>query len=246
MLITFSPRRQDGVLSLSLTGEVLVLNGTEIDLGRLAEGDVLPAEACVAFAGPATRRQGRIEVALCLPHGADAPETVRFPAALTVVADGPILAPGLSLHPGEPVTVDWSTLQGAETLAETALAAARARARAALLARIEALVAALTGRVPLAEMLSWGPKEAAARAWLAASATPGDKALIEGEAAVTGEDPDALVVRILANADTYRAAVAALTGLRRKGEAAIAAAMTDTQVAEVEQAISGQIAALSA
>jgi hypothetical protein len=58
----------------------------------------------------------------------------------------------------------------------------------------------LTGDVPLTEMLSWWPKEAAARAWLADPAG-GVSDLLVGEMQVTAEEPTALAARVVASAD---------------------------------------------
>lgn len=139
------------------------------------------------------------------------------------------------------MTVDMSKLISPEDKAALALAEAQGAARAALLARIEAVTAGITGAVPLAEMLSWAAKEAAARACAGAGATAEQAALITGEAAVTGEDPAALVARIIAKADAYRGVIAALTGLRRRGIGAIAAAESPAALAAVMQAIGAQL-----
>lgn len=104
------------------------------------------------------------------------------------------------------------------------LEAARKAAEAEAVTLIEATAQAITGSVPLVERLSWGTKEAAARGLLAGAASPEDRAMISAEAATTGEEPARLAARIVANADAYRGAVAAMTGLRRVATTAIAAA----------------------
>jgi phage FluMu protein gp41 len=110
------------------------------------------------------------------------------------------------------------------------LAQAKVAAGAALIAWSNAVTAAITGPVPLAEMLSWSAKETAARAMLNASASDADAAMIGAEAAVTRADPLELSQRIIANADAYRQAIAALTGLRLQALKAIAAADTPDAV----------------
>lgn len=133
------------------------------------------------------------------------------------------------------MNIDFARVITAETRAADTLAQARAAARSQVLAAIGALTAAITGPVPLAEMLCWAAKEAAARALAEGRATEAEAALIAGEAAVTGEGADVLVVRILGKADAYRGTVAALTGLRRATEADIDAAPDAGAVAKVTQ-----------
>lgn len=58
--------------------------------------------------------------------------------------------------------------------------------------------------------------EEAARAWAAGLADPAQRALLEGEAGVTGEDPGDLAARVLRNAEAWRLAIARLSGLRRR------------------------------
>lgn len=122
------------------------------------------------------------------------------------------------------------------------LTATRSEASLALVAEIDAVTTALTGNVPLAEMLSWAPKETAARAWIAGTASPEETDTLTGEAAVTGEELADLAARIVGKADIYRAAIARLAGLRRVTETAIAAA---TDPAGVAAALSAARAALA-
>jgi len=100
-------------------------------------------------------------------------------------------------------------------------------AKTAMVDYIDAFTRTLTGNIPADEKLSWTQKEAAARAYQAASADASQTAMIEGEAGITGEAPGDLAVAIIAKADLYRAVVVQITGLRRMTEAAIDAATPD-------------------
>ncbi|WP_211092083.1 hypothetical protein [Aliigemmobacter aestuarii] len=236
--IGFSPVRSEDRLSLSLDGDRITINGQRFDLAPLDEGAALPAFH-PWVEGEIVRQGGVILLRLRLPHGPDAPEEARFPKPATDASE----VPGNTPWDGEVIDqpVDWAGMIPAESRNTAALREARALALQQVTARLEAVALAITGAVPLVEMLSWGPKEAAARAWVSGDAGAEARALIEGEATVTGEEPGTLAVRILANADAYRAAVAALTGLRRKAEVALAAAATPAEVGAVAAGIDDQL-----
>jgi hypothetical protein len=134
------------------------------------------------------------------------------------------------------MNIDMTRLVTADQKAAQALAAAQGAARARLVAAIEGFSEKVTGDVPLSEKLSWGTKEMAARAVLAGAGSAEDKALLQGEAKVTGEAVSDLAARIVRNSDTYRGLVAMLTGLRRGAEAAIAAARTPSEADAVADA----------
>ncbi len=95
MQITLSPIRSDEPLTLHRAGDVLSINGAALDLSGIPEGATLPASAvdCPWIAGPISRQSGVLHLTLALPHGAEAPPAVLFPAPLTVTTDGPILLP---------------------------------------------------------------------------------------------------------------------------------------------------------
>lgn len=122
--------------------------------------------------------------------------------------------------------IDLSKLITAEDKAAAALAAAQAAAHLNLVTWINEVTHAITGPVPEDEKLSWPSKEQAARAVLAANATTEQTAMIADEAQVGGETSADLAANIVANADAYWAAIAPLTGLRRKAAAEINAAQT--------------------
>lgn len=88
-------------LTLHRTGEVLTINGADLDLSVLPEGAILPASAvgCDWLAGPIRRLEGVLHLTLILPHGAEAPVEARFPAPLDIDGDGPVALP--VTHPTE-------------------------------------------------------------------------------------------------------------------------------------------------
>jgi len=232
MRIELSPQTCDGTLTLHRDGDRLTIDGACFDFAPLPEGATLPpgAVACRWLASGVTRVAGALHLTLILPQGGDAPEGLRFPAVLDPVPQGAVPLPGAE-PPPEPVSepapqhpgvIDWAQLETPDPAAD--LAQARAAAEAALLGRIDAVAEALTGLVPLAEKLSWIPKEEAAQAIADGTASPADRALLEGEAAVTGESVADLAARILKNAGAWRLAIAWLSGLRRRTLAALAQA----------------------
>ena len=89
-LITLSPMRRDDVLTVSVAGDVLVLNGEALDLGTYTADPDAPHDWIV---GQPVQDAGVWNVTLILPHGADAPEATRFPEPITVTADGPVQLP---------------------------------------------------------------------------------------------------------------------------------------------------------
>ncbi|TCP43927.1 hypothetical protein [Rhodovulum marinum] len=101
--------------------------------------------------------------------------------------------------------------------------ATAAEALAAMVAWAEEFAAPLVRAVPAEERLSWPIKEAAARAYLAGSASSADLDFLSGEATITGETLDELAAKVIARAETFRAGAAALAGLRRKVTAQIEA-----------------------
>lgn len=244
MRIDLSPVLSDGTLTLHRAGDVLAIDGAAFDLGPLPEGATLPCAAldCPALAGDVTRRDGVLGLVLRLPHGGDAAQDQRFPAALDPVPEGAVPLPGQppATLPDRAGAIDWALLRHPDP--GTTLALARRDAETTLLARIEAAAEAMTGRVPLVEKLSWTAKEEAGRAVLAGTAEPAQRSLIDGEAQITGEDPARLAQRIVANADAWRGAVALLAGLRRRAMAALAETRTPDEVARVIADIAATLA----
>ena len=95
MKINLSPVRLDEPLDLSVTGDVLVLNGEVLDLSGIPEGATLPADAIASdwVVGDVTRESGDLCLTLRLPCGRDAPEETRFPQPITITEDGPVDLP---------------------------------------------------------------------------------------------------------------------------------------------------------
>lgn len=95
MHITLSPVRLDELLTATLAGAVLTINGEAFDFSQLPEGGTLPAEAIASewIVGPVSRINGELHLTLRLPHGANPSRAVAFPEPVTVTADGPIPLP---------------------------------------------------------------------------------------------------------------------------------------------------------
>lgn len=95
MLITFSPQRRDGALSLTKAGDIITINGEAFDLSVVPDGATLPQEAISSdwFTGPVERSGGELHVTLILPHGPNPSHAVAFPQPITVNEDGPIELP---------------------------------------------------------------------------------------------------------------------------------------------------------
>ena len=73
-----------------------MLDGEIFDFVDLPNGATLPREAINSpwFAGDVSRDEnGVLTVPLLLPHGANAPESTRFPQPMTDVPDGPVALP---------------------------------------------------------------------------------------------------------------------------------------------------------
>ena len=87
ILITLSPMRRDDRLTVSVAGDVLALNGEALDLGTYTADPEAPHDWII---GQPVQERGLWQVALVLPHGADASEQTRFPPPITVTADGPV------------------------------------------------------------------------------------------------------------------------------------------------------------
>ena len=112
---------------------------------------------------------------------------------------------------------------------EASLAAHRAAAMAVMGSWIATFLGHFTDGLPLAEVASWPTKAEAATRHLAGDPQP----MIEAEAAITGEDPEALAHAIVARAAQYTGLIARVTGLRRQTSAALEAATSPEAVREV-------------
>lgn len=93
MRLEFVPVVTGGTLSLERSGDILTINGEAFDFGPLPAGGLLPRAsiACAWIAGDVTRTgAGELIVPLVLPIDGGSSEARRFPAAMTIEADGPI------------------------------------------------------------------------------------------------------------------------------------------------------------
>jgi len=102
MIINFSPVRGDVQPTVSVSGDVLTINGATLDLSGIPEGATLPADAIASdwIAGPVTRSSGVLSVTLVSPHGANAPEETRFPEPITVTS-GVVVFPAYDVEEAE-------------------------------------------------------------------------------------------------------------------------------------------------
>lgn len=102
MIIKRSPQRRDETLEVTVTGDLLNLNGVSFDFGDLAEGQRLPGQAVDSEWLPdqstVARDSGQITLEVLWPHGPNAPEEDRFPAPYT---------PPIG-KTGEAGVIDWS------------------------------------------------------------------------------------------------------------------------------------------
>lgn len=89
-LITLSPQCRNDALTVSVAGDVLVLNGEPLDLGTYTADPEAPHDWII---GQPVEDAGVWNVTLILPHGESAPEAARFPQPIAVTADGPVQLP---------------------------------------------------------------------------------------------------------------------------------------------------------
>lgn len=114
MIIKLSPAGCDAELRVVKSGDTLIVNGVILDFTQLEDGSTLPADAVGSewVIRTVERIDGELIVTLTLPHIADAPESVRFPADIFNPADGPVHLPGLDAglaqQPAVSGVIDWS------------------------------------------------------------------------------------------------------------------------------------------
>lgn len=96
MQISFIPMRRDDRPELSVTGDVLTINGEEFDFSGVPDGATLPRDAVVCgwLASDVTRIGGVLHLTLILPHGPlpDVPQETLRPVPVSVSA-GPVPLP---------------------------------------------------------------------------------------------------------------------------------------------------------
>ncbi|MGP3699904.1 hypothetical protein [Rhodobacter sp. NSM] len=95
MHIAFSPQRREERLSLARSGDILILNGEELDLSGIPDGATLPRDAVGSawLASDIERIDGVLQFTLILPHGPDAGAATLFPEPIHAEIDGPISVP---------------------------------------------------------------------------------------------------------------------------------------------------------
>lgn len=95
MKIALSPQVRDGALTLSRSGDTLIINGEPFDFSGIPEGATLPAGAVESdwIAGPVERIDGKLHVSVLFPIAPNASEAQRFPAPIIDPPNGPILLP---------------------------------------------------------------------------------------------------------------------------------------------------------
>lgn len=98
MKIHLQPQMRSDILSVVKAGDVLTINGDAVDLSVIPDGAEIPAGAIdnAWLTGTVRRVDGVLHVSLILPHGPEADESVRFPAAIVDPPDGPIALPGVA------------------------------------------------------------------------------------------------------------------------------------------------------
>jgi hypothetical protein len=90
LTVNFSPlRSEDDQPSVSYVAPVLTIDAAAYDLSELPDGYT----ADHPVLGKVSRSGGDYELTLRLSHGANAPESTRFPTPLIVTADGAITLP---------------------------------------------------------------------------------------------------------------------------------------------------------
>lgn len=112
MKINLSSVRMDEQLTLDREGDHIYVNGELFDFSPLLNGATIPREAISSewFFDDVHRVDGELILTIRLPHGANAPETTRYPETLNITEDGPVDLPvydivhelELDIPPAEP------------------------------------------------------------------------------------------------------------------------------------------------
>lgn len=95
MKITFVPQLSDAVLELNKSGDVLTVNGDELDFSDLPEGGEYPVGSIdnLYVLGGVVRNNGHIELSIILPFSNPAWSGASQNHVRTVIADGPVSLP---------------------------------------------------------------------------------------------------------------------------------------------------------
>jgi hypothetical protein len=96
MILNYFPQLRSDALTLSKNGDILTINGEEIDFEPLESGTKLPSEVCQEYSpfllAAQRNNDGELELTLLLPHGQDATQAARFPQPVTAI-DGLVEVP---------------------------------------------------------------------------------------------------------------------------------------------------------
>lgn len=96
MMITFSPQLRNGTLALEKQGDILTINGVEIDFEPLESGTKLPSDVCQEYSpfllGAQRNGDGELELTLLLPHSKNATQAALHPQPINP-SDGPVEVP---------------------------------------------------------------------------------------------------------------------------------------------------------
>lgn len=96
MILIFSPQLRNGTLALEKQGDILTINGEEIDFEPLESGTKLPLDVCQEYSpfllAAQRNNDGELELTLLLPHGKDATQAALFPQPVIAI-DGLVEVP---------------------------------------------------------------------------------------------------------------------------------------------------------
>lgn len=86
MNFIFNSQRRDDELLLSVSGDVVTVNGVDYDLSVIPEGGTLPGGAtdCEFLFGDISRINGVLSVVVMLPHKTDPRPSIAFPLPASV------------------------------------------------------------------------------------------------------------------------------------------------------------------
>ncbi|RVD76884.1 hypothetical protein A9HBioS_3424 [Pseudomonas koreensis] len=183
MIIYLSPQRRDDTLTVSKSGDVLVVNGETFDFSKVGEGDTLPLAAIKSmwFSGDVSRTDGELSLTLLFPNPWNYSPEQAFPVPLKEVPDGAIALP--KPLPSDPPTeeqaslpnnsermgvIDWSQLITASMKAEAEVAAHLQAMKTALAAKNSTAVTQISRIQDRIDTIGYGIE--------AGEATPEDEA----------------------------------------------------------------------
>ena len=95
MHIKLIPQRRDDALAVTVTGEVLTINGVDFDFSVIPDGASLPAGAVSSefVVGTVERIAGILHLTLLLPNANDSTYAATHPHPIITPADGVLELP---------------------------------------------------------------------------------------------------------------------------------------------------------